>query len=599
MRKVLLTIISLFVVQLAMAQQCSLSFNVGVNGLQVTVTNTTNWNLIPGSTPNMWVTWGDNNTSFINYNTNSTASHTYAGNGSYTVTLWAQYYDTLNNQMHCFDSTFQTVVINHPCATNIVSTHNGGGSYSFSANTIGGGTGLIYAWDFGDGNSTNGATVSHTYAASGTYVVKLASTGSGCTDTATATVGAYIGTINCSNLTANFSFAGIDSNRIFTNTSTPITGLPIGITHHATWDFGDGMSTTTTAPTASHVYMFAGTYTVKLVNRWIDSANNNLLYCIDSTTQQVTITSGAPQPNVISGNINWDNTLVSAQMMTFKTWLIMMDSAQMTLKAVDSSIVSASGSSVAYSFSNHPAGSYRVKAAVVNGTTGANLFVPTYHNSTAMWHTATVINHTGGASMFRHITMIPGTWTGGPGFVAGNISAGANKGTNGGMPNILVMLLNNQGDMVRFTYTDGNGDYAFGNIPAGTYSVYPEHMNFTTIPSAAINVVSGQYYQGGIDFTHTPTHIKPVATGVANTANKFFSIYPNPASSHVALRWSENKPTEALIQVTDITGRIVYSAKTGTQAETKIDVTSWQSGIYLIKMTINDAQHIERIVVQH
>jgi len=31
----------------------------------------------------------------------------------------------------------------------------------------------MYSWDFGDGNPANGATVSHTYAYSGTYTVRL------------------------------------------------------------------------------------------------------------------------------------------------------------------------------------------------------------------------------------------------------------------------------------------------------------------------------------------------------------------------------------------------------------------------------------------
>jgi len=591
---------ALVLVQFAFAQQvCNVTFTSAfsqTNPLQLTVTNTTNWTLISGSTPNMWIQWGDGpNVSNINYTFGSTATHTYANPGSYVVNMTGQYWDSLNNSLHCYDSTFQVVVANQPCASSITTTNNGGGSYSFVANNIGGGTGMAYSWNFGDGGTATGASVNHTYVASGSYTVTLVATGSGCAHTSTATVNYFNGTVNCTNLSANFSVSGAGLTKFFTNTSTTLGNIPASISRHATWNFGDGSPAVSNVNFTSHTYSAPGVYTVKLVNQWVDSNSPTTIYCIDSMTQQITV---AAQASLISGTITWDSSITNLQQVSFKVWLIVLDTAQNTLTAVDSSIVSG-WLAAYYTFSGHPAGSYRTKAAVLNGTNGANQLIPTYHNSSAFWNTASVINHSGGSTANKDIYMIPGTFAGGPGFIGGNISLGANKGTNGGVPNILVTLLNATNDIIRFTYTDANGDYSFGNVPAATYTVYPEHMNYITIPSSSLTVKSGQYNIGGVNFKHTPTHIMPIATNVANTTKNLFSIYPNPSTGNIKISWSSNTSENASVQITDVTGRLVFSTDTQTTGSNTINLSHLNAGVYLVKVVTQNAQHTERIVLQN
>ena len=62
-------------------------------------------------------------------------------------------------------------------------------SVDAAASTDADGTIADYAWDFGDGATGSGVTDSHTYAASGSYEVKLTVTDNdGATDTSTKTV---------------------------------------------------------------------------------------------------------------------------------------------------------------------------------------------------------------------------------------------------------------------------------------------------------------------------------------------------------------------------------------------------------------------------
>jgi hypothetical protein len=532
----------------------------------------------------------------------SVYNYDFPGPGTYNVGTVLYTYDSTATTFTsiCHDSSNVTVTIAaSPCASTMSFVNNGGGSYTFTANNIGGGTGLTYLWDFGDGSTGTGPSVTHSYTNSGSYTVSLASSTSGCVDSSFTTIQYFNGTLNCNNLFANFSHSGNGYSISFNNTSTAVSNVPgASVISNATWDFGDGTATVTGVNNPTHNYTSPGIYTVTLTNNWVDSANTSNVYCTNTTTQQVTIMAPA---NVISGTIVWDSTITNLQQVTFKVWLIVMDSAQNTLTAVDSTITS--GFAIApYSFSGYQPGSYRTKAAVLNGTVGALGLLPTYHTSSAYWSTATVINHTGGSSLNKDIVMQSGITTAGPGFIGGSVITGANKSTNLGdpVPNLLIMLRNDvNGDLVRFTYTDANGNYSFSSLPAGTYNVYPEDMNYTTIPSDPIVLASGQYNASGIDFKHTPTQIKPIPTSIIDLPeSNLFSIFPNPSNGKVQINWTTNAKVKATIEVVDVTGRSVVKQEAGTDESSMLNLSSLQSGVYFIKVVTDKAQHTERVILR-
>jgi len=251
-------------------------FNINPNtqcfaGNQFSFTNTTT--LSSGTLSYLW-NFGNGITS-----TQSSPTYSYPATGTYIVKLVA------TSGTGCKDSTTRTITVNpSPTATFAVNTASQcvtGNQFNFTNNSsVTTGT-LTYAWTFGDGNISANANPTHSYINAGTYTVKLVVTsGLGCKDSTTRSVTVF------AKPTVDFSVNSLaqcinGNSFVFTNNTTIGSG-----TVSYVWRFGDG-NTATTA-NATHSYLAAGTYTVKLI-----AVSNN--GCSDSTTRIVTVN---PKPTV-------------------------------------------------------------------------------------------------------------------------------------------------------------------------------------------------------------------------------------------------------------------------------------------------------------
>ena len=131
-------------------------------------------------------------------------------------------------------------------------------SFNGSSSTVSNGT---FAWDFGDGQTGAGVTVTHQYPRSGTFTVTLSVT----SDTRATSTSSR--TINVSATlpptTANFTFSptnpAINQDVVFNTIAQGPGGIVAGI---FAWDFGDGG--TGAGATVTHRYARGGTFTVTL-----------------------------------------------------------------------------------------------------------------------------------------------------------------------------------------------------------------------------------------------------------------------------------------------------------------------------------------------
>ena len=312
------------------------------------------------------------------------------------------------------------------------------------------------------------------------------------------------------------------------------------------------------------------------------------------STTVATYTVVVPPFTGISGHVSFGTTVTTADV---KVWLINYNPTSHLLTAVDSTVVfCTSGTSVYYQFLTEPTDSYRIKAAVVDSftTSGTAGFMPTYHTSDFYWHDATVLYHTSGtADINQDIDMVYGTVTSGPGFIGGDVTTGANRGTSSSAPavGLHIFVLNSTGTMIHDAYTDATGHYSFSNLPVGTYTVFPEALQYATTALTSIAITSGaptvsaaNFVQHTLSFTITPS-----ATSISNvsTATSDVVAFPNPTSGTLNIQWNENVTEKATVTVADVAGRIVYSTSlnmaqgAGTH---QLDLSNLGNGLYILSI---------------
>lgn len=76
-----------------------------------------------------------------------------------------------------------------------------------------------------------------------------------------------------------------------------------------------------------------------------------------------------------------------------------------------------------------------------------------------------------------------------------------------------------------------------------------------------------------------------------------FSISPNPAKSRLNIYLPQNT-NEASVTVFDVLGKKVYSKSIDALSSTTVDVSNWNRGVYLVRVTTSEGTQTKRFVKQ-
>jgi len=233
-----------------------------VNACEGTAIQLTNNTVMPTGTATYTWDFGDGNTDNV-----QNTSHIYAVPGIYTVSY------TVN--VNGCETTKKKTVTQAPRAivnfSSVTSCNNTDVSFTNSSSLLFGTMG--YDWSFGDTKTSTSANPKHNYAGFGTFDVTLrANTDLGCVDSFTA----QITLLNAPAIAISYSAPCAGESIRFTNNSV----VPAGFVNSYDWTFGDGKSSTLSAPT--HTYPGVGTYTL-----FIRSFSTN--GCSDTLQTTITI----------------------------------------------------------------------------------------------------------------------------------------------------------------------------------------------------------------------------------------------------------------------------------------------------------------------
>ena len=266
------------------------SFTISPQGVcvggELTFTNTT-----AGVSGSQW-TFGDGGTSTL-----TSPAHSYAGSGSYPVTL------TVTSAVNgCTASVTQNALVSITPVAAFTPTPGDGCidlDVAFANASTGAG---FYQWDFGDGNSSALAEPFHTYTAPGAYTVTLiAENVNGCSDTLSAQIVAHPLPVAAFSLSASQSC------------TSPVTVQTLNASQGAIgyqWDLGNGQSSLLNQPTVT--FDAPGTYTVTLTAE-------NQFGCTDEHQETFTVHptpeasfTALPQPACAGRPIAFTNTSINA-----------------------------------------------------------------------------------------------------------------------------------------------------------------------------------------------------------------------------------------------------------------------------------------------
>jgi PKD repeat protein len=236
----------------------------------------------------------------------ATVAHTYAATGTYTATV------TATNLRGSLSATTTAVVVDQGITG--LEAHNNsptplGAATTLSA-TITAGTNVTYAWNFGDGATGSGATVTHTYGEPGTYTATVTASNSG--GSATATTSVVVQDVPIAGLTAtNNSPTTLGSQTTLRATIRAGTNVTYA------WDFGD--DTSGTGATVNHVYGAPGTYlaTVTATNSRGTETATTLVHVQDALITGLSARNNSP--TVVGQTTNLTATVATGTNVTY-TW---------------------------------------------------------------------------------------------------------------------------------------------------------------------------------------------------------------------------------------------------------------------------------------
>jgi PKD repeat protein len=177
-----------------------------------------------------------------------------------------------------------------------------------------------YSWNFGDGSTGSGRTITHTFDLSAAHSVTLTVTNDrGLSSSTTQSISVGAGALP----TPNFTFSPASprvNDTVFFNGSTSTAGAGHTITSFR-WAFGDG--TTGSGATTQHIYTVASTYNVQLTvtdeaGQSVTSAPTAVAIGTANPTAVLTVTkTGTPPSNSISADGGASSAAPGSQIVSY------------------------------------------------------------------------------------------------------------------------------------------------------------------------------------------------------------------------------------------------------------------------------------------
>lgn len=286
-----------------------------------------------------------------------------------------------------------------------------------------------------------------------------------------------------------------------------------------------------------------------------------------------------------------------------EVFLIQYDTTQGgILTAVDTVQTDSSG----YGFvliPNVPIGQYLIKAALLPNAPHYGEYLPTYHGDVLFWNESTPIvvepasNWNYGSGALIHL--VEGQFAGGPGFIGGLVSEGANltagdeqeRAEGDPMAGVSVILRRADDTPVAATHTAADGTFEFENLAWGDYKVSIDLPGIEPLHQP-VNIGPDQPSADAVDFT--VDGLSTSSAAAVFTMPAALNVRPNPVQDVLMI---ELPGGSGDLTLTNARGQIIArQAEQGAQA--LLDVRALPAGLYLLTLRSGSQTATAKIVKQ-
>ncbi|MCF6171763.1 MAG: PKD domain-containing protein [Bacteroidales bacterium] len=518
--------------------------------------------------PTSWAwDFGDGNTS-----DEENPLHIYAAEGEYLVTLTinsdsctSTYQEMVWADSSGFPGDCEAMYFYYPVCD---SGNDRDGDLKYQFIDISYGEPDAWAWDFGDGETSDEQNPIHEFEEEGEYEVCLtiSNVNDSCESTYCDMV--YVSHDTIGDCTGWFDYDEGDS------LTVEFEGFLMNSMNATfSWEFGD--STTGSGQTVLHTYAQDGIYTVTMFA--VDSA----MGCDIEYTQMVWV--GDSITFTVYGNVFLDDSMsadvADVYLMTFDT--IGNDLIDVATTSVDSNGY--------YQFDNVGLENciYFVQAELTDGSDHYGDYVPTYHVDALTWEDSwPVFPFPMGWSYDIYLQPSQGI-NAGDGSIAGTVSGEAKREL---MPNVEILLLNQDNTPISYLRTDENGEFAFPELEFGTYIVYTEIVGIKTTPVTVVLGESNPDAQLDIVVANGEALL-----GLGEVSSKYIdevsAVYPNPVTANTAVEVGMKETGDVQLSVLNQFGQLVFALeKQLTSGSNRIELKtqSLSPGLYIVRIKAND-----------
>lgn len=372
------------------------------------------------------------------------------------------------------------------------------------------------------------------------------------------------------------------------------------ITSSGTYQACSGASDTLTAPPGYASYIWSNTATTQSIVSNIPGVYSVTVSTASGCTLWDTYTLVSASPD-ISGTVtdHLGNPLAGQ-----KVYLIDHDPSLASLSATDSTTTDVAGY---YEFCTVTLDTAYIKAAPDSAAYPTDM--PTYYSGNLMWAAATPIP-SATLPVTANFSTLFGSNPGGPGFIGGLLTQGANKTLAPGDPvagMTMWLYSSTLSQPIDHTVTDANGYFFFSNLPLGAYYVMADKPGVSTTNVPSLTLDAQNVVRDSLDFRLHTTYLELVLNPVAVTPQRpgfDVAISPNPMGASGLLRATLGEASDLRFTLQDLRGRQLYASASlrlpAGQHQFRLDPAQWgiAAGTYFVRVQAGAAMTTLKIVVQ-